>query len=191
MGKLHPGKANNFWRPLLPIIAVALLALCSGIAGAAQLPSLPEIPPPIAAAHPDLVQRRAALVQERDALRIRTGKHNSRCGSVEEGSHEAARCDEALALLSADVDRHIQQCDRFITWLASIRDPLPGFTVAAMAGGEFYLVRADGSKIRGKTEVPFQIDNRTELITGSGSVQILLPDETVFTLGNRGTPIRI
>ena len=104
MSNLNPGK---FWRLLLTLLVAALIAAGTGIAGAAQLPPLPEIPPALVAAHPDLVQRRAALGRERDTLRARTVRHNGQCQSVEEGSPEEVRCNEALDALREAVDRHV------------------------------------------------------------------------------------
>jgi len=95
----------------------ALLFLALGLsistALAQQIPALLDIPAAIAPAHPDLVERRANLVQVRDALRSRTASHNAECSSVEVGSAQDSSCTAARAALAADINRHIEASNVF------------------------------------------------------------------------------
>lgn len=105
-------KARAFFKASAVTGVISLLL--PGPVAAQTIPVLPEISPAIAAAHPDLAQRRYALAMERDVLRNNTRQHNGRCRNVEEGSPEHARCDISLAKLEAHIRRHIKASERFI-----------------------------------------------------------------------------
>jgi len=89
------------------------LGLAMPAAQARELPLFLDIPAALAATHPDLVTRRANLVQARDALRNRTANHNAECDNVEVGSAQESSCIAARATLAADIDRHAEASDAF------------------------------------------------------------------------------
>jgi hypothetical protein len=63
------------------------------------------------------------------------------------------------------------------------RAAIPVARIAA-SRGEFYFVTKDGHKLTGAEAVACPLDGGTRVVTGPGSrLQLLLPDETVFTLG--------
>jgi hypothetical protein len=113
-------------RPLKELLATMMAVVLFGLlpageAAAEPIPALPEIDAALAAANPELVQRRGALSQERGALRSRTQQHNAACSSVEEGSAAAATCSGSLAALQADIARHVQASRQFIAALDAVR----------------------------------------------------------------------
>lgn len=103
----------------LSIVAVLLVLVGIEVPVAREIPALPEIPTVVAEAHPGFVKRRAALVEERAALRDRTQQHNAACSRVEEGSAAEAQCTQSLDTLKADLARHIQASKQFIELLAA------------------------------------------------------------------------
>ncbi len=55
---------------------------------------------------------------------------------------------------------------------------------AVVARGEFYIITKDGRKLTGKDVNQVPCEDGAKVVTGSsGRVQLLLPDETVFTIG--------
>lgn len=107
---MQTGKRVSGGGWLVVVVLIGLLPL--GSARAESIPALPEISP--AAAYPDLVSRRAALVGERNVLRARAQQHNGMCHSVVAGSSEDARCESARAALATDVGHHIEESKQFI-----------------------------------------------------------------------------
>lgn len=83
-------------------------------ANARVIPVLPELSPALAAAHPELVRRRAELMVERLRLRELANRHNAACGAVLEGSPEEQRCEIAREPLTRDRDRHADASWKFI-----------------------------------------------------------------------------
>lgn len=67
----------------------------------------------------------------------------------------------------------------------AVRATLPAAKV--VAHGEFYIVTKDGCKLTGAEAATIPLDGGTRVVTGSdGRLQMLLPDETVFTIGRNG-----
>ena len=86
----------------------ALILWCAPLSAAAQsIPALDEISAPVAAAHPQLAARRAALTQARAALRARAMAQRAECGSVEEGSAAASACAASKDALLAQIRGHV------------------------------------------------------------------------------------
>jgi hypothetical protein len=96
-------------------IAIAVLLSLSdmGKAWAIEIPPLSDLPSAIAAAHPELVMQREALVQEQEALGARARSHNSKCRAVEKGSAADASCIKALGMLAPIINSHIQARKQF------------------------------------------------------------------------------
>ena len=120
---------------LATMASAALIGLLSlGSARAESIPALPEISPLPAAMYPDLVTRRAALVESRTALRDRTEQHNGKCHSVVAESPEDAQCESARAALAANVNHHIEASRQFIARVERARIITSMNTLAARLG---------------------------------------------------------
>lgn len=78
-----------------------------------QIPAISELAPRVAASHPDLVARRAALQEERDSLHDQVRSMNARCAVVEEGSSAALACQADQAALRSELTAHIQKSNDF------------------------------------------------------------------------------
>jgi hypothetical protein len=114
-GDRRTGQAVTRPRPAR-ILRAALVSLVIGFTNpgsAAPIPPLADVPQAVGAAHPELIARRANLVQARNVLRTRTVDHNARCRAVEAGSIEERSCADARATLAADLDRHIRDSELF------------------------------------------------------------------------------
>lgn len=98
---------------MLIMAALLMLGPFLGVAAAAAIPAIREIPAAVAAVHPELVSRRATLLQERSVLRQRDNEHNKQCSAVEQGSAADRLCLAARAALAADIDRHIKASNEF------------------------------------------------------------------------------
>src|SRR5438067_1941378 len=86
---------------LMAVMAAVLLGLATSVS-AQQIPALTDLPATVAASHPDLVGRRAGLVQQRATLHGKIDSLNAKCGAVEEGSAAEASCkSDQATLLSA------------------------------------------------------------------------------------------
>jgi hypothetical protein len=159
-------------------------------AAAQQIPALATLSDKVAAAHPELVRWRATLEEERNGLRGRTQRHNAQCRAVEEGSDAEARCRSELDVLSSDVGAHIARSNQFNTAVASAEAETAGnmpttylrIKAAANVRGTVYWLTSDGRKVPITAGGPLYIGAR--IVTGDdGHLQVLLLDETVFTLG--------
>ncbi len=102
-------------RPSLCLIVsgVLLCALRAGANAADQIPRLVDVPLAIAGVHPELVNRRAKLMQQRVALHTRFQQHNSQCSSVVAGTAEDVACMSARSQLSAALKDHIAETSAF------------------------------------------------------------------------------
>jgi len=95
------------------VVMAAILLGVTATASAQQIPALITLPPTVAASNPDLVGRRAALVQERTTLHGRIDSLNGRCDALKEGSAAEASCNSDQAALLAALNSHIQQSNDF------------------------------------------------------------------------------
>jgi hypothetical protein len=82
-------------------------------AAAQQIPGLLIVPPAVGAAHPDLIQWKAALVTEREELHNKVAVHNKNCSAVEEGSNNEVPCREELADLGSALKAHIESSNQY------------------------------------------------------------------------------
>jgi hypothetical protein len=90
----------------------AFLALAPALA-AQQIPALLSLSEPAAAAHPELVKQRAALLETRSRLREKNKQQKQECSAVEEGTAAEASCRSKLSELDAKLKTHIEDSDRF------------------------------------------------------------------------------
>jgi hypothetical protein len=166
---------------------LAWLVCLTAAAWGQQIPALRELPPDVAASRSDLVSQRAALVQERTSLHARFDQHNAECDKIDpENKDKVSACASEHAALVAELKAHIARSESFN---AAVQDAPPApsqshpkiGTAAAVRGDVFWLT-ADGRKIPVGSGSPLLLDSH--IVTGSGGrLQILLDDETVFTIG--------
>lgn len=109
---------NKFKYYLAGLAAVLLMA---NAMAAEKIPAIPDIPTDVATSHAELAMQRAALLQERASLKARIAMNKIECESVKQYSPEDAKCTQDTTAISADVDRHVQTTEQFIT---SINDPM-------------------------------------------------------------------
>jgi hypothetical protein len=158
---------------------------------AQQIPGLIELPTNVPASNPDLVARRAALVQERATLHSEDSSLRARCGAVEEGSAADAKCEQDKAALLAALNSHIQKSNDFnaAAQAAIAAQPSPARiapgaqigTVAACRGAVF-MITPGGRQFPLQKGTPIPLN--AHVTTGpDGRFQVLLLDETIFTLG--------
>jgi len=100
-----PG-VRRLWPGSIVVIAWLGLLVMNG-ARAMDIPPLSVIQVEIAAAHPELVKQRGALLKERKALFDKTNSHNKSCAEVEAGSAAEASCSKALATLTTVINSHV------------------------------------------------------------------------------------
>lgn len=98
---------------LRAVLTAWLIFAVIGSASAEQIPALSEIESEIAAAHPELVKQREALINERKALLERTNSHNIPCSAVEAGSAAEASCNKSYVELSAAINSHVQASKQY------------------------------------------------------------------------------
>jgi hypothetical protein len=91
----------------------AVLLGLAAPAVAQLIPALTALPATLAASNPDLVGRRAALMQERATLHGKIDSLNAQCGAVEVGSAAEASCNSDQAALLSALTSHIQQSNAF------------------------------------------------------------------------------
>lgn len=100
-------------------VRLAWLSLvCAGLLSAqvalgVRVPPIAEIPVHTAAAHPELLAKREALLAVRAALRVRRESLESTYSRVREGSLEDERGRRELADLETDLVRHVEACRIF------------------------------------------------------------------------------
>jgi hypothetical protein len=181
-----------FARAAWLVCAAAVIVLFSQAkpAAAQQIPALATLSDKVAAAHPELVRWRATLVGERSQLRERVQMHNQQCSAVEEGTAQEASCQKALTALRAETGAHIEKSNQFNTAAARAEAEAAGNTptphtrmgAAANVRGTVYWLTSDGRQVPITPGSPVYTGAR--IITGAdGHLQVLLLDETVFTIG--------
>jgi len=92
----------------IAVMATMLLGLVTPAAGE-NIPALSVLPAAVAAFNPNLVARRATLIQERTTLHSKIDSLNAQCGAVEKGTGAEASCRKNQAPLLSALDYHIQQ----------------------------------------------------------------------------------
>lgn len=103
------GRKIGAWASLV----LAALFIAVGTANAQGIPALVELSSQVATADPSLAGERVQLSAERQALRVKTKRHNAACGAVEEGSPQEAPCRQALTELNGEIEAHIGRSDDF------------------------------------------------------------------------------
>ena len=164
---------------------------CALIWAFLTLPVGAQVPQP--AAVPDdlpdpprsqLLQRRAGLLSQRDALRIKVDGHNQKCRSVPERSPTAAECSQAMGQLQREIATYSDGVKNFNQEVDRARGSSTGtFAIQGVEfRGEFYILTSDGRKLIGRNAAQVPINNEAKLIIGPNSyARLTLPDDTTFT----------
>ena len=183
--------AGFFWR----LCCAALLALGAAFLPCillAQVPRIAEIPTGLPALlHQRFTQTAESLTARRNQLVKVAANHNTNCSAVPENTPTWARCSNEQTELEAERQQYIDAVNRFNDEVAKAvseqgipAGTTPGAqmgTVAALRG-EVFIGTPDGRQIPLQTGTPIPLN--AHLTTGPDSrVQLLLLDETVFTLG--------
>ncbi len=164
--------------------ALGLGFLLAGGVPAANIPPVPEVDASTASARPELAERRAALVAERDALRARSKKQKAACGAVEERTPAERDCAAWLQRLGEEVELHVKATNDLAVALSTAAGQKAFSLPAIRVRGDVYFLTADGRKLTGAEAAGIAIDNRTKIFTGKDSgALLLLPDGTAFTVG--------
>lgn len=182
---------NQEWlcnlRGLLVLAALLLpCALC------AQVPAIADIPEDLPAPLRDpLAQARASLVQRREQLRTRVAEQKGKCSAVPEGSPQEQTCRASKAQLEAAISQYAADVRKFnddVAAAVAAPKPQPATGPATRIGGAgavsgtVFWVTADGREVLMKSGSPVFLN--AHIRTGPNSrLQVLLLDESVFTLG--------
>jgi hypothetical protein len=159
----------------------------------AQVPAIADIPDDLPAqVLVQLTQTRSSLVQRRDQIKGRVAEQKAQCGAVLEGTSQEQTCQVSKAELQAAINQYVADVRRFNDDVAAaiampkpqpVTKPTAAQTGAAadVAGDVFWLTH-DGRRVPIKPGSPIFLNEH--IVTGpDGRVQILLLDETGFTLG--------
>jgi len=170
------------------------IALCLGLAVLIAVPSLsraagsPLAEVPAVLAHPDLPwsARRAQLAGIGDALTRRAIAHNGACGAVpSDDQGRVQTCAQEQAALTAEISAYHREVEAFNQGMAEAlraAPPAPVIGVAAAVRGDVFILGDDGLNRRVVNGRPVNLNGR--LTTGpTGHVQLLLFDQTTFTIG--------
>ena len=184
-------KSENltFWCVLIGLI------VCTGASAFGQNASkIAEIPGSLSAhtQYQELVAQRARLVKERNEIRGKTESHNRQCMGIEENSALAATCEREQTLLQNRIATHNREVQKFNdrvrdVLIADSSQPTPFTIGVSSVRGEVTIETRAGSRLTDKdlgAGRVIRIDMGTRVITGStGRLQIVLLDDTVFTIG--------
>lgn len=174
------------------VVAIVILAISSR-ESRAQVPELPEIPAGIRRFEaPQLFAQRESLARDRQLLIDAGDRHNERCSSVVEGSPLAAECTGSRDALLARLAELTSEIEAFEKEVAAFRSRAvrPSGSVlmkVAEVKGDVRIVSVTGTETRVTEGEGVNLHYGSRLLTGKGGkLKIVLPDETVFTLGENG-----
>jgi hypothetical protein len=159
----------------------------------AQVPAIADIPDDLPTqVRLPLAQTRSSLVQRRDQIKRRVAEQRAQCSAVLEGTAQQQTCQASKAELQTAINQYAADVRTFNDEVAAaIAMPKPQpvtqpaaiqtGTAAAVSGDVFWSTH-DGRKVSIKSGSPIFLGEH--IITGPGGrLQVLLLDETVFTLG--------
>jgi hypothetical protein len=171
---------------------LAAIVLLGALAASAQtIPALRELTPRVAGGHPELVKARDSLLAERSDLHARVLAQQAQCKNVAQDTPEQAACLAQRSQLNSEMSAHITRSNAFNSRVdAVIADdhdaPVPSTSIrigtAAAVRGEVKVTDPDGTVRTIKSGDPLVLNGH--ITSGPDSrLQILLADETVFTIG--------
>jgi hypothetical protein len=141
-------------RQLMRMAAMAVVLLgFIGPVSAQEIPDLAVLPASAIASNPELVARRAALMQAREMLHGQVDSLNAQCRGVEVGSAAESSCENDKAALLSALNYHIQQSNDFNTAAQAVivvltpALPVPAAIVAPTSTPRVPTVVPDGVRI--------------------------------------------
>lgn len=164
----------------------------------AQVPSIVEIPPGLPELlNQRLTQSRQSLVAYRDKLVQKAKDHNGKCVAVEKATPLWTVCNDEQADLEGQRRQYIDAVNKFNSEVARavpeqkkspppagvpVATPGPQIGAAAAYRGGVFIITPGGNKFPIQQGTPIQAN--AHIMTGpDGRLQVLLADETTFTLG--------
>jgi hypothetical protein len=128
-----------------------------------------------------------------EALNTQILQFKSKCANVVAGSVLDGECQTEqtnLQTASGDYQKDLAAYDQSLALAVGgahtddlNRESFPAARVAALRG-EVYFITPSGRKIKATPMGAFPLDGGTKIVSGDNSrIQLLLPDETIFTLG--------
>jgi hypothetical protein len=158
----------------------------------AQVPRIADIPIGLPALlHQRLTQAAESLIARRNQLVKVAADHNTKCNAVPENTPEWHSCSNEQTNLGAERQQYIDAVNRFndevaraISEQGSQADTTlgPQIGAAAECRGGVFIITPGGNKFPVQHGTPIPLN--ANVTTGpDGHFQILLLDETVFTLG--------
>lgn len=159
----------------------------------AQVPAIADIPDDLPTqVRLPLAQTKSSLVLRRDQIKGRVAEQKTQCSAVVEGTAQQQACQASKAELQTAINQYAQDVRTFNDEVAAaIAMPKAGPVThpsaiqtgaAAAVSGDVFWRTDDGRKVPIKPGSPIFLDEH--IITGDGGrLQVLLLDETVFTLG--------
>jgi hypothetical protein len=174
-------------------LILCCLMLYPALPALAQVEALRDVPPGIST---DLERKHDELAARRDQIMQQLAAHNAKCTSVLEGSPAAVACASERSQLQSEINQYGFDVKRFNDSLdqalqdaqskpATSTHAAPPHTrigAAAAVRGTVYWLTSDGRKVPITAGGP--VYSNARIVTGDNSrLQLLLLDETVFTMG--------
>jgi ferric-dicitrate binding protein FerR (iron transport regulator) len=163
--------------------------LFSSPASRAQIPAIADVPT-CAADRASLEATHSSLLAQRADLKARAARQNSNCVNIPENSPQNGPCQASQSQLQSQIASYAEAVKTFNARASAANQPCspeaghphPKIGAATAVTGTVYWLTSDGRKIPITTSTPVYL-NAHIITEGDGHMQILLLDETVFTLG--------
>jgi len=175
----------------IQLLIVSCLFFVPALPARAQVEALRDVPQGITG---DLVREHDQLAVRRDQIKQQLAAHNAKCTSVDEGSTAAADCAGERSELQSMISEYGLEVARFNEELNFAEEnkyannvppePRPHARIGAAANvsGTVYWLTSDGRKV--PITAGGAVYSGARIVTGENSrMQVLLADETVFTMG--------
>jgi FecR-like protein len=156
------------------------------------IPDLALLTTQVRQAHPGLIAKRATLASAIATFNGRVRQFNAACGSVDSSNTAAVQsCSDRQAQLKAQKRGIVS---KIIAFNAEVRGDMSGtstqsarapaqYVVGLSIRGEVFGIKSDGVRRRLVGSAAHMEAGERILTSPNSRLQVLLPDETVFTLG--------
>jgi hypothetical protein len=152
----------------------------------AQVPPVLDIPKQVIVPgdRARLEKLRSGLVQQLSALQGHAASLKANCTAIENGSPRYAECAGEQAKVVAEKQAYINAVNDFKKKLEPPPPSSPHTAAVGSIRGEVHLLTSDGRGALLSAGDTVPLLGQPRITTGpDGHVQLILPDETVFTLG--------
>jgi hypothetical protein len=170
-------------------ILILIASFSSGFVAHAKVPPLLAVPDYLSVnIKKDLTSKRDDLEKRLTALRKWADDYNAKFGNRDLPENDPLT-KEGLAE-KARLNKYGQEYTRDALAFNDLVLSLTRVGAVAESRGEFYFVTPDGREVAGETAAKTPVSSGTRIVTGSnGHIQLLLLDETVFTIGPNGNMV--